>query len=382
LTIDSRQGGRATVKAGLLALTVLTLAPASSPGATAIGSNLAREPEFSLTGNRAAYYMDAALPSTRAAGGVASPLDGVVVRVHVRVGAIGACAYPKGHQFVVMENLTSSTARRVAVGEPVTVPYVNDTLSYDTRLPIRSGQFLGIQATQGHTCAPAIFRNTASSRTKAVFVTTDGPDESGQNVFPADGRETLLQATVEPDIDGDGFGDESQDACPANPLTAGPCPPQGLGTEPGTQTGGAGPIDSTPPRLTNVSVDPGEFAVDPKGKPAGSAVRKGTRIRYTLSEQAAVFLTVERARPGRRSGGRCRKQTAGNRARRKCTRYVKAGSYSELGRAGRNASRFSGLIGGKRLSPGKYRLQVRAIDAAGNLSSRRSAKFTIVKARK
>jgi hypothetical protein len=32
-------------------------------------------------------------------------------------------------------------------------------------------------------------------------------------------------AVLEPDADGDGFGDETQDACPSDASTQGPCPP-------------------------------------------------------------------------------------------------------------------------------------------------------------
>jgi hypothetical protein len=40
----------------------------------------------------------------------------------------------------------------------------------------------------------------------------------------ADQYEQLLQVEVEPDADGDGYGDETQDACPSNGSTSGVCP--------------------------------------------------------------------------------------------------------------------------------------------------------------
>jgi hypothetical protein len=39
-----------------------------------------------------------------------------------------------------------------------------------------------------------------------------------------DQYEQLLQVEVEPDADGDGYGDETQDACPSNRFTSGACP--------------------------------------------------------------------------------------------------------------------------------------------------------------
>jgi hypothetical protein len=41
--------------------------------------------------------------------------------------------------------------------------------------------------------------------------------------------------------------------------------------------------------------------------------------------------------------------------------------------------RFSGRIGRRALRPGRYRLAVRAVDAAGNRSAARSAAFRIVR---
>ena len=48
-----------------------------------------------------------------------------------------------------------------------------------------------------------------------------------------------------------------------------------------------------------------------------------------------VTFTVERATIGRRVGRRCVRQTSSNRARRRCTRFVRVrGSFTHSGRAG------------------------------------------------
>jgi hypothetical protein len=47
--------------------------------------------------------------------------------------------------------------------------------------------------------------------------------------------------------------------------------------------------------------------------------------------------------------------------------------------AGANALRYRGRIAGRTLRPGRYRLLVRARDAAGNLSSQRRTTFVVLR---
>jgi hypothetical protein len=87
-------------------------------------------------------------------------------------------------------------------------------------------------------------------------------------------------------------------------------------------------------------------------------VSVGTTVRYTLNIGASVRFTVVRLLPGRRAkGGRCVKPTRLNRNARKCTRRVRVrGSFTRTGSAGPNRFRFMGRIGGRKLTPGDYRL--------------------------
>ncbi|HZN87612.1 MAG TPA: hypothetical protein VFB44_01420 [Thermoleophilaceae bacterium] len=94
-----------------------------------------------------------------------------------------------------------------------------------------------------------------------------------------------------------------------------------------------------------------------RAAPALFAVRRGTRFRYTLSEQARVTLTIQRKLPG----GRHR---VVGRLRRNAT-------------SGRNSTRFTGKIRARALRPGRYRALIRASDAAGNRSVRKATRFRI-----
>ena len=118
------------------------------------------------------------------------------------------------------------------------------------------------------------------------------------------------------------------------------------------------------PTITALSARPRSFRTRRRaGRPAG------TMLRFTLSEPAAARLWLERARPGRRVGGRCVRPTRSNRSRRACVRYViLPGSVRRSLAAGAVRWRFDGRIAGRRAAPGRYRLALVATDAAGNAS--------------
>jgi hypothetical protein len=107
--------------------------------------------------------------------------------------------------------------------------------------------------------------------------------------------------------------------------------------------------------------------------------RKGTTFRYVLSEAGRTVITIERRTAGRKVGKRCRKRTRANQARRRCTRYVRAGRFAQAAVAGRNVKRFSGRIGRSALKPARYRARLVATDAAKNTSAPRLLGFKVVR---
>jgi len=120
--------------------------------------------------------------------------------------------------------------------------------------------------------------------------------------------ELLVQATVEPDVDGDGFGDETQDKCPSQKSTAGAC-------------------DVTPPAVTNLKIAHGKAT-------------------YTLSEAATVSLQLQRK--------------------------AKSGKFRNLGKvfAGPgNAGANKVTLPKVAKRPGAYRVQMTAADVVGNVAN-------------
>jgi Tol biopolymer transport system component len=142
--------------------------------------------------------------------------------------------------------------------------------------------------------------------------------------------------------------------------------------------GGGGGQDKTPPAISNIKVSNKLWRVGKKLATI-SVLPVGTTISFRLSEAASTTLSFQRATPGRRSGKSCVKQTAQNRSKKACTRYVNAGSLKPLGaKAGQNKVRFQGRLNKSRsLKPGGYRLVVGAADAAGNHSQANGPTFTI-----
>src|SRR5262249_45082054 len=112
---------------------------------------------------------------------------------------------------------------------PTATPPIKATTSYATRLPTEVGDRVGIDCCNGgldsffYTVPVAEGSHSYwNSLTPPQILVDGGParDPTGTN----HGAALALQATVEPDADHDGFGDETQDQCPTDASTQGPCP--------------------------------------------------------------------------------------------------------------------------------------------------------------
>jgi hypothetical protein len=127
---------------------------------------------------------------------------------------------------------------------------------------------------------------------------------------------------------------------------------------PGPGAPGPGPA-AGPARLTRLKLAPAAFTAADRGATIAAAGGRrgppvGSRLTFALTTDAAVAFTVRRLARGVRSGGRCLTPRRGRRGRR-CTRELVVGrAFAYAARAGRASLRFSGRVGGRRLSPGRY----------------------------
>jgi hypothetical protein len=335
------------------------LLPATSFGATTFGSRLLNEPANSGECEDPPFnpctlvsFIHPSDPDGDPYEGGA-PVSGVITKFRIRAhgggdGDNGTLAAEVTFRVADINrpdpnDQDNALATAAGTGPTVTIPAVADALdtpilTFDGRLPVQQGQHLAIDGTNVH----ATYNNSGNAFTYLYSPPlVDGQGARGSNDTKG---ELLVQADIEPDADADGFGDETQDQCPSQSGTQGECD----GLKPGVN---------------------------------GVAVTK-KRIRYSLTEAAAMTFKVQRAKKGRRVGGKCRKQKRSNITKPKCTRYTKVrGTLTDDGVRGLNVLLWEGRIGGRKLKGGNYRLVITAVDTAGNKTTRR-VKFRIKKKKK
>ena len=281
----------------------------------------------------------------RAEGGLVA-VPGVVVRWRVR-----SAAQAPGVSIAlrVVRGETEGLAR--SGFEPMTIQ-APPVFTFATRLPVAAGDRLGVDmiVPRGAT-SPPIAASTARAGSWDRWQPALGIGESR----PRDNDkpyELLLNADIEPDVDDDGWGDETQDACKGTAGTAGGCPPP-LGTSvtpPGSGTSDPASQDSVEPSL----------ASDDGRPPQITALQlSATRVRFRISERATVSLAVQRVTPGRSVLGRCVKPTRANSRARRCLRLVSVLSGATDVLPGLNTARI------RRLAPGRYRVRLISTDRTG-----------------
>jgi hypothetical protein len=103
----------------------------------------------------------------------------------------------------------------MAAGETVTVQAVDGEQSFPTQLSIAAGQRVGIDILEQPALAVASIVNTSpSAGSFDLWQPSLGTPESRGPSMTSMNAELLVNADVEADVDNDGYGDETQDACP------------------------------------------------------------------------------------------------------------------------------------------------------------------------
>jgi hypothetical protein len=230
----------------LLALAIVAIAlaaPQAASSATRLGPDLSVKPCDGQTacvaaiGCQTGQYSPCSyvnLRSTISSVLVAAPSSGVVTRWRFRAGCCtetqtesrtmtlktfrpGTHDGEFGYAFIVP----------VKTGPSFVIPPGNQVLSdpfveLTARLPIAAGERVGIVA--DNPIAFAVYSPSAGVTSTGVASNTFYLGEAYGNAMP--NVALAISADVEPDADGDGFGDESQDCAPADPASQGTCPTQ------------------------------------------------------------------------------------------------------------------------------------------------------------
>jgi hypothetical protein len=146
---------------------------------------------------------------------LAAPDAGVLTEWRVDSGQAGSLSetvkvlHPGGGSVVRVTGESTGT-----VG-----PGLND---FPTRLPIEAGDRLAVYLAPG--TSPLL---CTEPKENTLLEAYEGDSSLGSTISmiedPAQVRFPLV-GVIEPDADGDGFGDETQDQCPQSAATQGPCP--------------------------------------------------------------------------------------------------------------------------------------------------------------
>ena len=300
-----------------LCLGLVMLLPATGSAAVVFGSPFSHEPansgECALLGQPCTIVSSIhPLPGSGDPDPGGAPANGVVTKVRLRARV---AEKPTPVTFLVANQAVSSpssaNASIAAVGPTVTLgpteaieEATGETpiREFDVRMPIQKGQQLAIEGTD----VQATY-NQGGDRFSFIYVPRLQLGQTEQPALETTG-ELLIQGTLEPDADGDGFGDETQDQCP-------------------TQRSAQGPCDTAAPQVSGFRVH-------------------GGRILYTLSEPGTVGLRL------------AKKRGHGFRAQGK--------AFAGPGNTGPNAR---ALPRAKKLAKGAYRLTLTATDSLGNQAS-------------
>jgi hypothetical protein len=187
-------------------------APPQFPGGAVatIGSDLTSAARFELTCDPSdCTVAQRSLPGME----VTAPFDGVIVRWRIRSGP-GAAGEPVRLRVIRGTDQASTGA---GSSEAENVPS-NGVFTFDTRLPIRAGDYIGIDCCDN---GGPFFDDTPGAQ-RDLWAPPLGDAETRGPLAQTSVREILVNADIEPDCDGDGFGDVTQDP---NPF--GTCPPKG-----------------------------------------------------------------------------------------------------------------------------------------------------------
>jgi len=201
-------------------LTVALMSTGSAAAATVVGSNcIGSEGAANVTTvslkNPAGYPLPSAIPSSGVITSWSYSINGTVPaeeQVNEMLKVFAPAAVP-GQLTVVGES-----SARIAAASTVS----------PARIPVQSGDLIGSTLTVaggGGTEAGSLFCKTGDPGDEIAKVS--GAPLVGMTVTPVGteaGFQNPITVTVEPDADGDGYGDETQDKCPTDASTHEACP--------------------------------------------------------------------------------------------------------------------------------------------------------------
>ncbi len=194
-----------------LAAAISLFGTASASAATEIGNACKAEAGFP-TGT--ALQLTEATPNALP---LASPSAGVITRWRVDVVAPGAAAEER---LKVFRPTGPSAFQVVAESDPQSMSAEENVAG--ARIPVQAGDRVGVYG------APFILFCEGGPGDVVGVNAEDSPIDSDPAFAEVTETRLPVVATVEPDADGDGYGDETQDGCPQSAAYHEACPVVGL----------------------------------------------------------------------------------------------------------------------------------------------------------
>lgn len=274
-----------TVRAGTITLALVCLLAVAAPAGAAIrlGPDITRTPTAGMpfVGCAQACTLVPVSPSTGDL--LDAPSDGVVTEVRYR----GEFADTRVR--LVRVDAAAKTVRLVRSGVARSATSLSpDLWRFAERLEVRAGERVTIDAPGA---GSAMFALPGINGGLVVPRPADGAETA---YTPIAGMGPWIEALIEPDADRDGFGDETQDRCPADASTQAPCPVTPVRVEvPGPTV--------TETVLVPASTAP--VAVPPVlGVPVLSRDRRTLRAPITCAARCRGIVELRTARPVRIGG--------------------------------------------------------------------------------
>jgi hypothetical protein len=109
------------------------------------------------------------------------------------------------------------------VGESTSMSVSSGENAFDTRVPVQAGDLIGLFGSSAET--GTLFCSSESPLDRVAAVAGSPGVGTAATVTEEENElQGAVRAVVEPDADGDGYGDETQDKCPQNAGVQVPCP--------------------------------------------------------------------------------------------------------------------------------------------------------------
>jgi hypothetical protein len=191
---------------GMAAAVVALAIPGSAGAATTLG-------ETSVPNGGACSPEQTLIQTASTGGPYAAPFAGVITSWSHQAGS-----FPGQIKFKVARPAGGFNFTIVGEDGPRTTT-AGTFHTYPTQIPVQAGDVIGLALITESDCF-----TLASTADKYGSRGDDPPPNTTLPYAQSSGLRLDVSAVLEPDADNDGFGDETQDGCPADASTQGPCP--------------------------------------------------------------------------------------------------------------------------------------------------------------